>query len=415
MVIAAALWTPLLVGVAALLTRWGLSQGHLAPATGAVAICAAMIVPLQVLRSASTYRGRRTLVGFWRRITRWEFWPPWLFYPPIVGWIVLLMIRYRSLTVFTASNPGMPGGGFVGESKKAILEALTVGGANVAPFIAIDPDQPEFATELAVDNFLEIHGLPVVLKPDQGQRGSGVEIVRDREHLHARLANAGDTLILQAFVPGVEFGVFYARRPHEARGRILSLTEKHFPSVIGDGRRTLDELILDDRRAVAMSNTYRRTCRDDVARVVAAGEEVALCELGSHCRGAVFLDGRRLVTPALTAAVERASRAFPGFSFGRFDMRAPSIEAFIEGEFSILELNGVTSEPTHIYDQSCSLLEAYRVVAATWSLAFAIGHDHAAAGARVWSLRELLGMYGAHRRYRQTLVKIGPSGTRDQR
>jgi hypothetical protein len=245
--------------------------------------------------------------------------------------------------------------------------------------------------------------MPVVLKPDQGQRGSGVEIVRDRELLRARVTAVRKDLILQAFVPGVEFGVFYARRLREAEGRIISLTEKRFPSVVGDGRRTLDELILDDRRAVAMIAAYRNACRDDITRVVPAEEPVTLCELGSHCRGAIFLDGHRLATPSLAAAVERTARAFPGFSFGRFDVRAPSIDAFTRGEFSILELNGVTSEPTHIYDPSCRLFEAYRTVAATWSLAFLVGRDHANAGARVWSLRELVALYAAHRRFRQVI------------
>jgi len=393
MVIAAALWTPLLVGVAALLTRWGLSDGHLSPATGAVAVCTAMVVPLQAMRSVATRRGRRIVLSWWRRITRWEFWPAWLFYPPIACWIVLLMIRHRSVTVFTAVNPGIPGGGFAGESKIDILQSLTNGGANVAPFVGLLAD-PEFARQATADAFVGRHGLPLVVKPDKGQRGAGVEIVRDQQKLHARIAESGDALILQAFVPGVEFGVFYARRRDESEGRIISVTEKRFPSVVGDGVRTLDDLILDDARAVALVDVYRRTCRDDLERVVPRDERVALCELGSHCRGAIFLEGRRLVTPALVAAVERAARAFPGFSFGRFDVRAPSLDAFMAGEFTILELNGVTSEPTHIYDPSYGVIHAYRTVAATWRLAFEIGAQHANAGARVWSTRELVRLQG---------------------
>jgi hypothetical protein len=300
-----------------------------------------------------------------------------------------LMIRYRSPTVFTAVNPGIPGGGFVGESKSAILRALTDGGATAAPWIALDAGMPPFAQQQAADAFIDLHGLPVVLKPDRGQRGTGVEIVRDRTRVHARVTRPHDGLILQVFVPGVELGVFYSRRPREATGRIISLTEKRFPSVVGDGRRTLEQLILDDPRAVALANVYRRSSRQDLTRVVGLGEDVTLCEIGSHCRGAIFLDGGRLATSALVTAVERSARAFPGFSFGRFDVRAPSLDAFMAGEFVILELNGVTSEPTHIYDPSHSVFHAYRAVAAAWSEAFAIGDEHARGGARVWSLREL--------------------------
>src|SRR5690606_33809457 len=71
-----------------------------------------------------TWRGRRGLVGRFRRIALWEFWPPWVFYPPIVLWICSLAIRHRSAAAWCAANPGIESGGVVGESKVAILEAL---------------------------------------------------------------------------------------------------------------------------------------------------------------------------------------------------------------------------------------------------------------------------------------------------
>jgi hypothetical protein len=73
-----------------------------------------------------------------------------------------------------------------------------------------------------------------------------------------------------------------------------------------------------------------------------------------------------------------------------------------QGRFSILELNGVTSEPTHIYDPACSLIEAWRTLARTWQLAFEIGRDEASRGARVWSLRELIALAISHRQFART-------------
>ena len=49
-----------------------------------------------------------------------------------------------------------------------------------------------------------------------------------------------------------------------------------------------------------------------------------LVEVGSHCRGAIFLDASDLLTPALEDAVERVSRPHPGFHLGRYDVRAES-------------------------------------------------------------------------------------------
>src|SRR5437773_11888626 len=69
-------------------------------------------------------RGRHNFVGRLKRWSRWEFWPPYLFYPPVVAYIAYLGIRFRSWTLFTAANPAIPAGGFVGESKHQILEHL---------------------------------------------------------------------------------------------------------------------------------------------------------------------------------------------------------------------------------------------------------------------------------------------------
>src|SRR3546814_15099013 len=43
----------------------------------------------------------------WNRLRRWEFWPAWLFYVPIVGYILWLGLRFRQPTAFTPSNPAL--------------------------------------------------------------------------------------------------------------------------------------------------------------------------------------------------------------------------------------------------------------------------------------------------------------------
>src|SRR5215471_20986268 len=73
------------------------------------------------------YRFYRRLVGRLKRLLRWEFWPPYVFYPPVIAYIAYLGLRFRSFTLFTAANPAMPAGGFVGESKHEILTHLKNG------------------------------------------------------------------------------------------------------------------------------------------------------------------------------------------------------------------------------------------------------------------------------------------------
>ena len=360
---------------------------------------AAVGMPL-VLGLSATYRGRRALVRRWRRFFRWEFWSPYLFYPPVIAYIAYLGIRFRSWTLFTAANTAIPAGGFVGESKHQILEHLK----NASPWLPcstlLSAGAP--AQRLAqAEEFMGKHGLrfPVVLKPDVGQRGDGVSIVRSFQQLREYLTCASFPAILQEYIVGEEYGVFYYRHPGDRPGQVFSVTEKRMPVLVGDGQRTLEELILADDRAVCMSHFYLRKNAGRSQQVPAAGERMQLVEIGTHCRGAIFLDGRDTITPSLVEAIDRIARTFDGFFFGRFDIRVPSRQDFIAGRnMKIVELNGVTSEATHIYDPKLSLFEAYRVLFQQWRIAFEIGDLNRALGVRPASVADLLRMAREYRR-----------------
>ena len=370
---AAAIWTPLLVGGAAFLGK------RLPPVMFWGPLLLTVAVPWRgiSLPRSSWHLGRRVL-GWVRRKIQWEFWPPWLAYLPVLPYVLYLGIKYRCPTLFTAANPGIPSSGFVGESKSAILERLP----SVPAFRLLPASLSPEACFRAVGEFLAAHDLsyPVVLKPDVGERGTGVVIARDGHTVQSYLGAATADIIVQQYIPGLEFGVFYYRFPGESQGRIWSITAKRFPEVTGDGASTLADLIWRDERAVCLAGLYlSRFANAD--RVPAAGEAVPLAELGSHCRGAVFLNAGHLHTEALRAAVDRAALSHPGFYFGRFDIRAASVEDLQAGRFFILELNGVSAEATHIYDPSVSLLEAYRVLFRHWRIAFEIGAANRRGGA----------------------------------
>jgi hypothetical protein len=161
----------------------------------------------------------------------------------------------------------------------------------------------------------------------------------------------------------------------------------------------LEELVLADDRAVCMADFYLRKNSGRTRTVPAAGENVQLVEIGTHCRGAIFLDGGDTITPALEENIDRIARCFDGFFFGRFDVRVPSRQDLVAGRnIKIIELNGVTSEATHIYDPRLSIFEAYRVLFRQWRIAFEIGDVNRARGTRPTPVRTL---YQAIRDYRR--------------
>ena len=396
--IAGVVWVPALVGTAAVLGREAVQVFGGKNLIGLVLVVLLLLELYRTVPLLLTHRGRRLLRGRWIRRTRWEFWPPWITYVPVVGYILWLGLRHWGLAKVTAANPAIPGGGFVGESKSEILAGL--GDApGVAAWVLLPAGRTDraqaardFVTERALD-------LPVVVKPDTGQRGSGVRLARSLDELEQFVSEAQHDVLVQARVDGPEYGVFYVREPESPKGRIFAITTKVLPTVVGDGVRTLEELVLDDPRACALHDVYMRENAARFDLVVPHGEEVQLVRVGTHARGALFLDGRHLVTPELTAAIERISLSYEGFYFGRYDLRAPSEEHLRRGEgLGVIELNGVTSEATHVYDPAVGVVEAYRTLFEQWRIAYRIGAHHAARGVKTVGLFGILREWRAYRR-----------------
>jgi hypothetical protein len=313
----------------------------------------------------------------------YEFWPMQVFYLPVFAHVLWLMLRHRSVTLPTAANPSFPGGGLVGEEKSEVLRLLNDAVPEwVAPFVRVDRPRAggtpgtEAAAALAALHAAGLD-LPVVAKPDLGCRGVGVRLVRSEDDLVRYIAGfpAGASIILQRYVPFEgEAGVFYARVPGEARGRIISLTLKYFPHVVGDGHTTLRDLILADPRAGRLPHLYLHRHADRLDRIVPLGEAVRLAFAGSHSRGTIFRDGTHLVTPALTERFDAIAKALPEFWFGRFDVRFERFTDVQAGHgFTIVELNGAGAESTHIWDRRTPLLRAWADLFRQNALLFAVG------------------------------------------
>ena len=306
-----------------------------------------------------------------------EFWPGWLFYTPIVIHWLMLGLRYRDFSLPTAANPRITTGGLCGESKLSILEQVGPGAEDlVAPACGVvaRPDGIAAAEAAMRGRGLEY---PVVAKPDIGCNGTGVRLVRDQAALSAYLKvfPVNETIVLQRYVEDPnEAGIFFVRQPGEAHGSITSLTIKRPPIVTGNGRFTLRQLVLADERAGLVPHLYLSRLADRLDHVPAQGERVQLVFVGNHCKGSIFQDGRDLVTPALTAAIERLVGAIPDFYFGRIDVRYDSIASLRRGVgFQVIEINGAGSEATHIWDPRTKLLDAWRTQFFHYGMAFRIG------------------------------------------
>lgn len=285
-----------------------------------------------------------------------EYWPWYLIYLPVLPLLLWHAVRRGSLVFFTNVNPAIDMGGFFGEHKSRI-QALLPEGSFPITMTVLPGTPPEAVVRRMADASLR---LPLIVKPDVGERGDGVIRADSMDQLLAVLATAHRTLLLQELVdhPG-EYGLMFAKDPRSRRTELLSITGKRFLAVEGDGTRTVEQLLGDTYRGRNQVVRLRSYKQEMLARVPAPGEELVVEPIGNHCRGTMFLDARHLTTPALCNAVDELLAGAEGINYGRLDVRARTADELRAGRFTVLELNGVTSEPGHIYDPSFSIFQCW--------------------------------------------------------
>lgn len=329
--------------------------------------------------------------------------PTWLICIPLVLQWLGLALRYRCATLPSAANPHITAGGLVGEGKlEYFLGMGRLAKAATADYCAISTRVLPSSAEL--QQLLAATGLsyPVIAKPDLGLCGHGVRLVLDEGELRAYLVAfpSGETVVIQRYLPHEgEAGIFYVRDPDTDRGRIIGLTLRYFPYVVGDGCRTLAMLVDADPRARRLLRSPRHECRLAGARIPAVGEKVRLATIGSTRVGGLYRDGGRHITPQLTAAIDAIARDMPAFHFGRFDVRFESLATLQDGNgFVIMEINGAGAEAIHAWDPDLSLHSSFRQIFAKQRILFAIGHAQRRRGVQPISLARLVRLHLLQRR-----------------
>jgi membrane protein DedA with SNARE-associated domain len=398
--VAALIWTPIFVAAVALLGDSFVQPLMRLAGQGWLALLLAIalfFIAARTLITCCSASGRARLGAKIARLWQWEFWPMWLFYLPLLPWLLYLAARYQGLMTWTAANPSIPHGGVVGESKFDILSKLPSQWAIPSFRIASGEGKvrfEQFRRELVARDW----SFPLILKPDAAQRGAGVKLVRDLVDAEKYFTNQPAAVLVQRYHAGpYEAGVFYYRLPDEPAGHIFSITDKQFPVLVGNGDETVEELIWKHPRYRMQAKTFLARYSDQKDHVLAPGESMPLTVAGNHCQGTMFRDGASLMTPQLEQRIDEIARHFDGFFIGRFDVRYRSVEAFRAGnDLAIVELNGATSESTNIYDPSWSLLEAYRTLFRQWALLYRIGYANRQRGVESTSTLSLLRLVFAY-------------------
>ena len=306
---------------------------------------------------------------FFIKLLHWEYWPFAIVYAPVLPYWFWLCLRARSFFFFNMSNPSISNGGLLMESKKEIYDLIPA--AWYPRTLLFNKDRVEKMIETVRGSGLRF---PLIAKPDIGMKGLAVKKVNDEKELIGYAAHSKVDFLVQEFVPFEnEAGIFYYRYPGETKGYISGVVGKEFLTVTGDGSSTIKELLQEDKRFILQLAVLEKTYGEKLDHVLTDGEESLLVPYGNHARGAKFFDISHLVDEQLTESIDNVCRQVKGFYFGRLDIRYNTWEELKQGKnFSIIELNGAGSEPTHIYDPGHSIFFAWKEIIRHWNLMFRI-------------------------------------------
>ena len=249
---------------------------------------------------------------------------------------------------------------------------------------------------------------PLIAKPDIGARGMGVRKLHADADLIAYCEETPLDFLVQEYVPYEnEVGIFYYRIPGEKTGQITGIVSKEFLAVTGNGRDTIRQLIMKEKRFILQIASLEIMYGEKLKDVLVAGEELVLVPYGNHARGAKFIDVSHLCSPALLQVVDEIAQQIEGFYYGRLDIRYNNWDALCSGkEFSIIELNGAGSEPTHMYDPRHSLFFAWKEIIRHWRILLRISRANHKLGVPYMSFNEGRKMFRDNTLFEKKIAKL---------
>ncbi|SDE12320.1 Transport and Golgi organisation 2 [Dyadobacter soli] len=336
------------------------------------------------------------------RARSWEYWPLVCVYLPMVPLWLWLSVKARSFWFFGAANPSMRYAGFTGESKYKIYSLMPRG--SYPETVRCEAGcSLETMQSLLINTSLK---LPLMAKPDIGERGTQVKLLETPEGLEQYRLRSWVNFLLQPYIdyPN-EAGIFYHRMPGNDQGQLSGIVGKELLSVSGDGKSDILTFIMQDERAILQLPELHRALGDKLGDIPAAGKNVLLVPYGNHSRGARFVDLSHRISPALTRVIDNICSSIPGFYFGRLDIRFKSWEDLEAGRhFSVIELNGAASEPTHIYDPIHSIFFAWKEIYKHWEVLCQISITNSRNGIQGMCFKDGLEMLREHSK-RSVLTK----------
>lgn len=303
------------------------------------------------------------------KLIQWEHWPTLAFYVPLLPFFFWRSVKAGHPIYYTIANPGIL---FSGNGTESKFKSLSLLPESTIPrtMLFMKGDDLESVEEKLKEKQLEF---PLIAKPDVGFRGYLVKKINTLERLLNYLQRIDEHVIIQEFIPyEQELGIFYHRIPGQKKGKITSVTIKKFIKIKGNGKLSLSELVRKDDRAFLYTDLFSIIHKDQWERVLNKDEELTLSVIGNHSKGTQFINGNHMINEQLIDFIDKIGQKIEGWYYGRMDIKFENFDKLLRGDgFKILEINGIISEPTHIYDathKDASYWKALKSINKHWSI-----------------------------------------------
>ena len=245
---------------------------------------------------------------------------------------------------------------------------------------------------------------PLIVKPEIG--GQGIlfrKLDTEKEFLHYHSLMPFEYIVQDLVYYPMEVSVFYIRHPRQKKGTVTGFLHKIPLQVTGDGKQTLEELILEHPKGKKRKGELHSKHKDNWTRVLPAGEKYMLSYAANHNRGAHFVDLKEHIDEKLVNIFDAISHRINDFFYGRYDVMCSTVDDLKNGKnFTILEYNGCGAEPNHFYDTGYTLMGAYKEILKHWKALYQISKYNNQQGIKPWPLlkgRQFLN--DTNKRYKQ--------------
>ena len=312
-----------------------------------------------------------------------------------------LALKSKDPAFFTTANPLIPTGGLFGASKYDLLKHLP---AKWVPETYYSKDlskEQNILTSLQQNSII----FPVVLKPDLAERGVGVQIVDSANELNRIAHTITYPVVIQNFIHStLEFGVFFIKHPDAEKGKIVSIVQKEFLTVKGDGKSTILELMSANDRSYLTLEKWIKNKNPLLPKVPAFNENLIIEPIGNHNRGTKFINANHLINQQMADIFTDICKHLPEFYYGRIDLKCKDISDLYSGNnISVMEVNGINSEPAHIYDPGISYLTGLKTVLNHWDEIYKIAKINRQRGFTTNSVGEV---WASYRKRSETLELV---------